>query len=103
MVVLFDLKIPSLGITVRYHSASLVMPNSYPRDGIFIPNLTTIKDSCMLYAVVFSIASNKVWENYLKVFGRCNVANYSALRKTPTKPFAAEDASVLFCRNVIQY
>ena len=26
-------------------SASLVMPNSYPRDGIFNPHLTTIKDS----------------------------------------------------------
>ena len=45
MVVRFELKIPSLGITVRNHSASLVIPNSYPRDGIFNPNLTTIKDS----------------------------------------------------------
>ena len=32
-------------ITLRLYSASLVMPNSYPRDGIFNPNLTTIKDS----------------------------------------------------------
>ena len=32
-------------VTVRHHSASLVMPNSYPLDGIFNPNLTTIKDS----------------------------------------------------------
>ena len=45
MVVRFELKIPSLGITVRHHSASLVMPNSYPRDEIFSPNLTTMKDS----------------------------------------------------------
>ena len=40
-----ELKIPSLGITVRHHSASLMMPNSYPRDGIFNPHITTIKDS----------------------------------------------------------
>ena len=45
MVVRFELKIPSLGITVRHHSANLVMPKSYPRDRIFNPNLTTIKDS----------------------------------------------------------
>ena len=32
-------------VTVRHHSASLVMPNSYPRDGIFNQHLTTIKDS----------------------------------------------------------
>ena len=31
-----ELKIPSLGIIVRHHSASLVMPNRYPRDGISI-------------------------------------------------------------------
>ena len=39
-----ELKTVSLGITVRHHSASLVMPNSYPRDVIFNPHLTTIKD-----------------------------------------------------------
>ena len=32
-------------VTVRHHSASLVMPNSYPRDGICNQHLTTIKDS----------------------------------------------------------
>ena len=45
MVVRFELKITSLGITVRHHSARLVMPNSYPRNGIFNPNLMAIKDS----------------------------------------------------------
>ena len=48
MVVWFELKTPWLRITVRHHSASLVMPNSYPREGSFNPNLTTIKDSCSL-------------------------------------------------------
>ena len=43
MVVRCELKIPSLEITNRHHSASLVMPNSYPRDRIFNPHLTTIK------------------------------------------------------------
>ena len=41
MVVRCEMKIPSLGITVRHHEA----PNSYHHDGIFNPNLTTIKDS----------------------------------------------------------
>ena len=45
MVVWCELKIPSLRITVRHHSASLAMPNSYPRDRIFNPHLTAIKDS----------------------------------------------------------
>ena len=40
-----ELKIPPLGITVRHHSTSLVMSNSYPRDEIFNPHLTTITDS----------------------------------------------------------
>ena len=31
-------------VTVPHHSASLVMPNSYPHDGIFNQHLTTIKD-----------------------------------------------------------
>ena len=45
MVVRCELKIPSLGITVRHHSACLVMPNSYPRDGIFNTHPTTNKAS----------------------------------------------------------
>ena len=36
---------PSLRITVRHHEACLVMPNSYPDDGIFNLHFTTIKDS----------------------------------------------------------
>ena len=45
MAVRCELKIPSLRIIVQHHSASLVMPNSYPHDIIFNPHLTTIKDS----------------------------------------------------------
>ena len=29
-------------VTARHHSANLVMPNIYPRDGIFNQHLTTI-------------------------------------------------------------
>ena len=43
-----DWKILSPGITVWHHSASLLMPNSYPHDGIFNPHLTTITDSYIL-------------------------------------------------------
>ena len=49
LVVGCELKIPSLWITVRHHSASPVTPNSYPHDRIFNPHLTTIKDSYILY------------------------------------------------------
>ena len=45
MVARCELKIPSLGITVRQHLASLVMPNGYTRGGIFNLHLTTIKES----------------------------------------------------------
>ena len=45
VVVWCELTIPSLGITARIHSASIVMPNSYPRDGILNPHLTTTKES----------------------------------------------------------
>ena len=45
MVVWCELKILLLWITVQHHLAILVMPNSYPRDGIFIQHLITIKDS----------------------------------------------------------
>ena len=38
-------KIPSLGVTVRHHEACLVMPNSYPSDGIFNLHRRTIMDS----------------------------------------------------------
>ena len=48
MVVRCKLKIPSLRITVLHHSPSLLMSNSYPRDGIFNLHLTTIKDSYIL-------------------------------------------------------
>ena len=45
MVVWSKLKVPSLRITVRHHSTSLVMLNSYRRDRIFNPQLTAIKNS----------------------------------------------------------
>ena len=43
IVVWYKLKIPSLGITVWHHSASLAMANSYPHDRIFNPHLSTIQ------------------------------------------------------------
>ena len=38
---------PSLGITVRHRSASLVMPVSDPRDRFFYPHHTPMKDAYM--------------------------------------------------------
>ena len=51
MVVRCELKIPSLRITVRHHSASLVMLNSYPHDRIFNQHLTIIKISYTLFDI----------------------------------------------------
>ena len=45
-------------VTIRHHSASLLMPNSYPRDGIFNPHLITIKDSILIWVrTVYSCLS----------------------------------------------
>ena len=41
-------KNPSLGITDRHHSASLVMPTSDPRDRFFYPHHTHMKDTYIL-------------------------------------------------------
>ena len=65
MAVRCKLKIPSLWITVWHHSASLVMPNSYPRDGIFNPHLTSMKDSYIFYFVCpSSCLSQKAQHNF---------------------------------------
>ena len=44
-IMVVRLKIRSIRITVRHHSASLAMPKNYLRDRIFNPHLTAIKDS----------------------------------------------------------
>ena len=46
-------------VTVLHHSASLVMTNSFLRDGIFIQHLTTIKDSYILLLTEFSIRTSQ--------------------------------------------
>ena len=42
----------SLGITVRHHSASLVMPISDPRDRFFYPHHTPMKDTYNLKLLI---------------------------------------------------
>ena len=51
-------------ITVLRHSTSLVLPNSFPRDGIFNQHLTTIKDSYIL--ILFNL-DLKYW--FIIMFG----------------------------------
>ena len=67
MVVRYRLKLPSLGITIRHHSACHVMPNSYPRDRIFSPHLTTIRYSYNLYTYmyveIFSVVRSRKAQN----------------------------------------
>ena len=48
IMVLWRIENSVIRVTVGYHSASLAMPNSYPCEGIFNPQLTTIKDSYIL-------------------------------------------------------
>ena len=44
--------IMDFGVNRKFrHSVSLVMPNSYPCDGIFNPHLTAIEDSYNLTVV----------------------------------------------------
>ena len=48
MVVKCKLKVPSFRLTVWHHTVSLMIQNSYPREGIFNPRLATIKESSNL-------------------------------------------------------
>ena len=59
MVVWCELKIPSLGITIRHNSASLMMPKGYPHDRIFSQHLTTIKDSYILMVYIKEFLEKK--------------------------------------------
>ena len=45
MILRCELKMASLKIIVRHHSATLVVLNSYHREGIFNPLFTTMEDS----------------------------------------------------------
>ena len=54
-------------VTVRHHKARRVMPNSYPRDGIFCSHPATIMDSfsCVLF----------LWQSYLSL-NMCSFINF---------------------------
>ena len=52
----------SLGITVRHHSASLVMPISDPRDRFFYPHHTHMKDTYNLGLHNLSSSHDIAWE-----------------------------------------
>ena len=57
---------------------SLVMPNSYPRDGILNPNLTTIKDSYSIYCKQCrSRASGSTLFVGIPLMGPCHSSGYS--------------------------
>ena len=73
-------------VTVRHHSASLMMLNSYPRDGIFIQHLTSIKDFYNLVVLQTIYISLCLWtskfclwtciclsEKQIKIFDFCSV------------------------------
>ena len=51
-------EISSLRVTIRSHSASLMMLNSYPRNGTVNPCLTTIKDYSFYTCIFSSSAMN---------------------------------------------
>ena len=52
---------PSLGITIRHHSASIVMPISDPRDRFFYQHHTAKKDAYNLtHVVLLSSGKNHV-------------------------------------------
>ena len=74
-------EIPSLGITLQHHLASLMMPNIYPRDGIFNQHLTTIKDSYNLQAPVGDNWPKIVFSNYFQ----CKNYVYTQLIHSPAQ------------------
>ena len=78
IVVWCKLKVPSLRITVRHHSASLTMLNSYRRDIIFNPQLTAVKNSYNKVNVECSnICYTRIWDifcPYLCYIRKCNMA-----------------------------
>ena len=57
-------------VIVCHHSASLVMLNSYPRNGIFNQYLTTIKDSYSLrvYKPPFQVGEFLTWKIQASLF-----------------------------------
>ena len=60
-----DRKNLSLGITVRHHSASLVMTISDPRDGFFYPHHTPMKDTYYLSLFLSDGISLPIKKQYL--------------------------------------
>ena len=54
--------IPSLAIIVWHHSASLLMPDSDPRDGFFYLPLTPMLDPYISYSVVYVFMSFGITE-----------------------------------------
>ena len=86
MIVRCRLKIPSLGITALHHLASLMMADSYPRDGIFNLQRTTIKDSYNLS----STGIFRSWSHYPRRHQRSVSRNW---RKTSPdrSPYAKQD------------
>ena len=90
MAVRCELKILSLGVTVRHHSASLVMPNSYPPDGIFNPHLTTIKDSYDLKAELRKTFS-KFYRRHYDLVSKFNTGFKSLLKQGLSEPEFYDD------------
>ena len=79
---------PSLGNTVWHHSASLVMPDSNPRDGFFCLPLTPMIDSYILaYRIRISANSTGASKSYL----------------THPYPFRGKDKNQEFSRDDIHW
>ena len=85
MVVRYELKILSLGITVGHHSASLVMPNSYPRNRIFNPHLTTIKDSYIVTSFKFRVQSELLDTSAKSSACKCKISSMPTLLASQTE------------------
>ena len=79
MVVRCKLKLPSLRMTVRHHSASLAMLNSYRRERIFNQQLIAIKKSynkvcnCVMFEHLLH-TNMRYFCPYLCYIRKCNMA-----------------------------
>ena len=94
MVVRCELKIPSLGISVRQHSASLVMPNSY--FSMISQRLKSLLNHSV--KVMLKIISNRLQPQAEKVTAEEQAAGFTVGRST-TKQICSYAISGSSARN----
>ena len=82
-------------VTVWHHLASLVMPNSFPRDGIFNQHLTTIKDSYNVALWKFTGTSETIRDQISRFWGKRKALSPTFVENPEGAGFFGQSNSVL--------